>query len=192
MKDKPLQCCRGWTRLLDTRVADKILYTDPISSTAARPSETDMKYVARRSLTCVTLVLLVLTGSACSNQTGEAVPETDEALIDSEPVAMGELQYTIYCASCHGEDGKGDGPVAEALVARPTNLTLLKSINEGVFPADRLVAYIDGREDVAAHGTRQMPVWGNIWDEVDGKKVPEEEVQLRINELVEYIRSIQE
>lgn len=178
--------------MLDTRVADKILYTDRISSTAARPSETDMKYVARRSLTCVTLVLLVLTGSACSNQTGEAVPETDEALIDSEPVAMGELQYTIYCASCHGEDGKGDGPVAEALVARPTNLTLLKSINEGVFPADRLVAYIDGREDVAAHGTRQMPVWGNIWDEVDGKKVPEEEVQLRINELVEYIRSIQE
>ncbi len=151
-----------------------------------------MKYVAHRIPACVILVLLVLAVSACSNQAEEAVPETDEALIDSEPVAMGELQYTIYCASCHGEDGKGDGPVAEALVVRPTNLTLLRSINEGVFPADRLVAYIDGREDVQAHGTRQMPVWGNIWDEVDGRKVAEEEVQQRINQLVEYIRSIQE
>ncbi|MBT8400196.1 MAG: cytochrome c [Rhodothermia bacterium] len=151
-----------------------------------------MKYVARKSHAGVILVLLVFAFSACSNQSGDAVPESDEALIDSEPVAMGELQYTIYCASCHGEDGKGDGPVAEALVVRPTNLTLLKSINDGVFPADRLVAYIDGREDVQAHGTRQMPVWGNIWDEIDGKKVDEQQVQQRINELVEYIRSIQE
>ncbi len=152
-----------------------------------------MKYVARRSPSFVVTVLAILAlSSACSNQAEEALQESQDALIDSEPVAMGELQYTIYCASCHGEDGKGDGPVAEALVVRPTNLTLLKSINEGVFPAERLVAYIDGREDVQAHGTRQMPVWGNIWDERDGQKVPEEDVERRINELVEYIRSIQE
>jgi mono/diheme cytochrome c family protein len=122
----------------------------------------------------------------------EIVRESDD-LFDTEPVALGELQYTLYCASCHGVSGEGDGPVSDALKVRPTNLTLLQSINDGVFPDERLSQYIDGREYVAAHGSRVMPVWGNVWHQGEGgKALSEEEVQRRIAELVEYIRSIQE
>ncbi len=122
----------------------------------------------------------------------EIAVESDD-LADTEPVALGELQYTLYCASCHGVTGKGDGPVADALKVRPTNLTLLESINEGTFPEERLTEYIDGREYVAAHGSRVMPVWGNVWHQNEvGRALSEEEVQRRIAELVEYIRSIQE
>ncbi len=148
----------------------------------------------KRTFYVAVMAALLMMINAC----GGGTPSPDEsavaemALIDSEPVALGELQYTLYCASCHGVGGQGDGPVADALKVRPTNLTLLKSTNDGVFPVDRLSAYIDGRQQVAAHGTRVMPVWGNVWSESDGEPVPEEEVALRISELVEYIRSIQE
>ena len=56
-------------------------------------------------------------------------------------------------------------------------------------PADQT---IDGRKDVEAHGSREMPVWGNIWGEESGAPVADDVVEKRINELVEYIRSIQE
>ena len=110
--------------------------------------------------------------SACTERTADSPEDTDPPLADSEPIALGELQYTLYCASCHGESGRGDGPVAEALKVRPTNLRLLRSVNNGTFPTERVVRYIDGREAVGAHGTRQMPVWGNVWGEVDGRSVP--------------------
>ena len=35
--------------------------------------------------------------------------------------ADGKATYDTYCASCHGMEGRGDGPVAEALIPRPTN-----------------------------------------------------------------------
>jgi mono/diheme cytochrome c family protein len=139
----------------------------------------------------LSLVLLAACGKIASPPPEIAVESDD--LSDTEPVALGELQYTLYCASCHGVTGKGDGPVADALKVRPTNLTLLESINEGTFPEERLTEYIDGREYVAAHGSRVMPVWGNVWHQNEvGRALSEEEVQRRIAELVEYIRSIQE
>lgn len=128
----------------------------------------------------------------CAGDAGQASSAADPPLIDSEPIALGELQYTLNCASCHGESGRGDGPVAEALTTPPSNLRMLRADNGGVFPTEAVVSFIDGREEVRAHGTRQMPVWGNIWGEVGGQPVPEEEVQRRISELVEYLRSIQE
>ncbi len=141
----------------------------------------------------VLLLPWCLSGCGKADETPPDSATESEALADTEPVALGELQYTLYCASCHGASGAGDGPVADALKVRPTNLTLLESINEGVFPTDRLSSYIDGREYVAAHGSRVMPVWGNVWHQGEGgEALSEAEVQRRIAELVEYIRSIQE
>ena len=149
----------------------------------------------RRILLNATTGFLVILIAACGKTASPPpeIAEESDALADTEPVALGELQYTLYCASCHGVTGQGDGPVAEALKVRPTNLTLLQSVNDGVFPAERLTEYIDGREYVAAHGSRVMPVWGNVWHQgAGGEALTEEEVQRRIAELVEYIRSIQE
>lgn len=97
-----------------------------------------------------------------------------------------------YCASCHGEDGTGNGPVAAVMTTPPADLTQLRANYGGSFPTDSIYAYIDGRADVQAHGTREMPVWGNVWGErITGEPVPPEEVDLRIRELVEYIRMLQ-
>ncbi len=109
-----------------------------------------------------------------------------------DPIARGRENYMTFCASCHGRDGKGDGPVAEVMTTVPADLTRLRAENDGDYPVDSVYAYIDGRADIQAHGTREMPVWGNVWGEVSGARVPEEEVDQRIRELVEYIRTIQE
>ncbi len=111
--------------------------------------------------------------------------------LGNDPVARGEASFNTYCTSCHGTSATGNGPAAEALTTRPTDLTLLRKNNDGVYPADKVYATIDGREVMYSHGTREMPIWGNIWRENNGKPRPEEEVNKQISEIVEYIRSIQ-
>ncbi len=105
----------------------------------------------------------------------------------SNSVENGRMTFERYCASCHGDDGKGAGPVAAVLKVPVPDLTALRSRYNGPFPADSVYAYIDGRREVEAHGSRTMPVWGNVW----GMRSDETEVDLRIRELVEYLRSIQ-
>ena len=115
-----------------------------------------------------------------------------QSIYTSDPVENGRISYTVYCASCHGSEGRGDGPVARSLNTPPPDLTQLTAASGGAFEADSVYAYIDGRADVDAHGTRDMPVWGNIWIEEDGEPVLREVVDRRINELVEYLRTLQE
>ena len=108
-----------------------------------------------------------------------------------DPLASGKASYEAYCESCHGVDGKGTGQLVNDLKTIPADLTGLSARNAGVFPVDRVYQAIDGRKDVEAHGTREMPVWGNIWGYDEDMPVDEEVVEQKINELVEYIRSIQ-
>lgn len=138
---------------------------------------------------CFAIVLCGLV-VACSPRQAET-GEEEVSATSADPIERGGLAYATYCAACHGTTGLGDGPVAEALETPPTNLTLLQQQNNGTYPTDRVFSYIDGRESVAAHGTREMPVWGNIWEEEGGRPVSREEVDRRINELVEYIRTLQ-
>ena len=76
------------------------------------------------------------------------------------PAHSGARLYTAYCASCHGVSGRGDGPLVMVLVAKPTNLTRLAEKYGTPLPVEQLAAFIDGRQDVKAHGPRDMPVWG--------------------------------
>ncbi len=79
----------------------------------------------------------------------------------AEPgVDVGKIEYESNCASCHGLAGKGDGPLANVYVPRPSDLTTLMARNGGVFPAQRVYEVIDGQQEVEAHGPRVMPVWG--------------------------------
>jgi mono/diheme cytochrome c family protein len=105
----------------------------------------------------------------------------------------GEEIFMKYCSACHGESGRGDGPVAPGLVTTPPDLTKITRRYDG-FPAARVRDTIDGRGvRIHAHGTRTMPVWGyEFWIEEGGDVVAQREMKEVIAKLVEYIRSIQD
>ena len=76
---------------------------------------------------------------------------------------MGADRYASHCSSCHGQTGRGDGPVGGALKTRPADLTTIALRRDGQFPDAEIARFIDGRFEVTAHGTREMPVWGEPW-----------------------------
>jgi mono/diheme cytochrome c family protein len=103
--------------------------------------------------------------------------------------SSGKGMYDAYCASCHGKDGKGDGPAAPAMKMPVTNLTALAVKNGGTFPAARVAATIQGEAMVPAHGNKDMPVWGPIFLSMGGHSPAQ--AQLRIRNLTNYLESIQ-
>jgi hypothetical protein len=83
--------------------------------------------------------------------------------------------------------------VADTLRTPPADLTRVARHHGGNFPAGDIAAYIDGRTAVAAHGTREMPVWGRVLGEKIAEGTAEDEVARgRIDALVAYLISIQE
>ena len=74
--------------------------------------------------------------------------------------AAGKAAYERYCASCHGVDGKGQGPAAASLKNPLPDLTQLAKNNNGEFPTMRVLHSVDGTLYLAGHGSREMPVWG--------------------------------
>jgi len=113
--------------------------------------------------------------------------EVDQVLAD-----MGSEFYQRYCASCHGLEGKGDGPAAAVLEPPPKDLTRIAARRGGKYPDGEIARYIDGRFEVTAHGSRAMPVWGESFGAaVPDAGVSEEVVRGRILVLVEYLKSIQ-
>ena len=105
----------------------------------------------------------------------------------------GEEIFLNYCSACHGESGRGDGPVARGLVAAVPDLTAITR-RYGEFPSMLIADTIDGRgARIDAHGTRTMPVWGyEFWVEEGGDVAAQREMKQVIAKLVDYIRSIQD
>lgn len=96
--------------------------------------------------------------------------------------------YVAYCASCRGMEGKGDGPAAEAMRMRPTDLTKLAQKHGGQFPALRVQRLLRGLEGFPAHGGKRMPVWGPVFLPVSPA---EGEAAALIDRLVRHLESIQ-
>lgn len=104
----------------------------------------------------------------------------------------GAQLYRQFCASCHGADGRGSGPVAPALRKPATDLTTLAERAGGHFDEGEVMAIIDGYRMVATHGPREMPVWGAIFDEeLKGQPYAAYTVLLRSKVLAQYLGSIQ-
>ena len=103
--------------------------------------------------------------------------------------SSGKEMYQAYCASCHGPDGKGDGPAAPALKTPPADLTQIAAKNGGKFPQSHVYEVIRGEANLPAHGSAEMPVWGPVFRSISGGH--QSEVQLRINNLTEYVASLQ-
>jgi mono/diheme cytochrome c family protein len=75
-------------------------------------------------------------------------------------VNVGKYEYEAHCAVCHGLKGEGDGPYANFVMKRVSNLTMLSKSNNGVFPFTRVYETIDGTVLFTAHGPKDMPIWG--------------------------------
>lgn len=102
----------------------------------------------------------------------------------------GRTLFLDYCAQCHGEDGRGEGPLVEFKDDRPQDLRKLSARNDGHFPFALVVETIDGRVELNAHGERFMPAWGDVFKfEEDGGAAL---AHARILNLVWYLNEIQD
>ena len=122
---------------------------------------------------------------------GTLLAPTASIASDSAP-DPGRAMYLRYCGACHGPQGKGDGVAGSFMTPKPADLTRLAEKHEGTFPFQQVMAYIDGTQDVRAHGDPVMPVWGEEfrteagWDM--GRRV---EVQGKLLLITNYVRSLQ-
>jgi mono/diheme cytochrome c family protein len=102
----------------------------------------------------------------------------------------GTYLFKTYCATCHGKEAKGDGPLAKELRFAPADLTLIAKRNGGVYPSEQVFRIIDGRKALKGHGGPDMPVWGDTFKGThDGYS--EQKVKEKIDALVDFLKSIQ-
>ncbi|MCW8945556.1 MAG: cytochrome c [Sedimenticola sp.] len=110
---------------------------------------------------------------------------------------IGQLEFQKNCASCHGMSGEGDGPFVEFLKNSPPDLTLLSKRNGGIFPQQKVYDWIKDEKRIRAHGTQEMPIWGDRYSEELIEKYgyyntgPKSSVKQRILELVFFLGGIQ-
>ena len=113
---------------------------------------------------------------------------------------LGRHEFETNCAICHGIDARGGGPMRPFLARVPADLTSLARRNGGVFPKDAVAELIDGRAtaEPGPHGTREMPIWGNVYREqanhqMRGMPFPSEwSVRGRILALTDYLSTLQQ
>ncbi|WP_270938115.1 c-type cytochrome [Falsiroseomonas oryzae] len=110
--------------------------------------------------------------------------------------SRGQEAYTLACAQCHGAQGRGDGPMRQFLTVPPSDLTTLRQRDPNrEFPFYRVFLVVDGRTQVPAHGTREMPAWGAVFSVEAGNRFGEfgreTYIRGRIVELVSHIETLQ-
>jgi mono/diheme cytochrome c family protein len=140
-------------------------------------------------IACVALAAALLSAGVAA---GPAQREPNEERFRNLMLSLGEREFAQHCAVCHGLGAGGDGPAAQALRTPPADLRRIALRRAGTFPDGEIAEKIDGRLEVTAHGTREMPVWGvhlatPIAEDASGAEV----ARGRIDLLVEYLRAIQ-
>lgn len=152
-----------------------------------------MKWIfmaVRGGLVMSGLLLGGLLVSGCITTSKPAKPGSAQA---HQPVPpSGEMLFQRHCTSCHGKDASGNGPIAQLLKSPPPDLTTFSRRRNGQFSYVELARFIDGRQDVAAHGSRMMPVWGKQFARAEEDPSERESVVSgNLLELVLYIEAIQ-
>jgi mono/diheme cytochrome c family protein len=135
------------------------------------------------------MTVAVLVASAVLVMAQGQTPVVKHVPIKPTNAASGQEMFKSYCAVCHGEDAKGNGPAASAMKVPPIDLTTLAQKNGGKYPAMHVSSVVRGEADLPAHGSKDMPVWGPLFFRLS--QGHEAEVQQRIANLNEYIESIQ-
>lgn len=139
-----------------------------------------------RYLMCLVALFVVVMTTAVAEDAKQEVKHTPAQMTSP---ASGKEMFMSYCASCHGKDAKGDGPAAAALKETPADLTTLAKRNGGKYPSDKVTTILRGQANLAAHGNKEMPVWGPVfWRMSQGH---EAEVHQRVANLNRYLESLQ-
>ena len=123
---------------------------------------------------------------------GAAFAVAQPAMAAGDDVADGHRYFVRYCASCHGTDGLGDGPVAKSLATPPANLRKLGDKYGMPLPAHRIAEIIDGRDTARAHGSHEMPVWGEKLYELGHGEKGETGIGDVIAKIIAYLNTIQD
>jgi mono/diheme cytochrome c family protein len=104
----------------------------------------------------------------------------------------GRHVYVQYCGACHGPNGHGDGIAGSFMTVKPSDLTKIAERHGGRFEVMRVLRYIDGTEEVRAHGDPDMPVWGEIFrSQAAWDQTRRAEVRGKLLLITEYLQSIQ-
>ena len=138
---------------------------------------------------CASRILagVALAGLATVPIIGAGVPLKEQERTRFE----GSNVFRTYCVVCHGESGKGDGPLASGLRKPPPDLTQFTKKNQGKYPRELVARIIDGREPVPGHGGGDMPVWGDAFSRSREDADPES-VKQKIQALVDYLEKLQQ
>ena len=133
------------------------------------------------------LSIFLISAAGAAAQTKPAAEKQYEQLIFS---VRGPDLFRAHCAACHGPEGKGNGPVGAALKTKPADLTVLAKNNGGKFPTQRIQKFISGDDpSLLSHGTREMPVWGPIFHQVEEDQ---DFGNVRLQNLIKYLEAIQQ
>ena len=145
-----------------------------------------MKRIIPISLVTVTFVAAL---ASLGMLFADAVPKIKRVPARSTTAMAGQDLFREYCAVCHGTDATGEGPAAAALKVKPSNLTQISRKNGNKYPEIHVQRVINGEDELAAHGSRDMPVWGQIFRAMNSNQ---DMGAVRVYNLVKYIEQIQE
>ena len=146
-----------------------------------------------KNLTIHSAVLLsvLLFSTATYSMAQETKKTIKRVPISKTSADSGEEMFKAYCAVCHGETGKGDGPASSEFRISPANLTILSKNNSGKFPNNYVAQVLQSGVQVAkAHGSKDMPIWGNLFGSISGG-IDSPAVKQRIFNLSQYVESLQ-
>jgi len=149
---------------------------------------------AKKVCCAVAFLVAVISFAVAQNQGAPASAQKPEVTVKHVPISQtsatsGKEMFNSYCATCHGKDGKGNGPAAPALKVPPTDLTSLAQKNGGKYPAPHVATIIRGQGELPSHGSQDMPVWGPLFSSIS--QGHESQVQQRVSNLVGYIETLQ-
>jgi len=145
---------------------------------------TESKILHALALSCFVLASL--------HAAPQTAPKTQEKINDLEQLihsVKGLDLFRAHCAACHGSDATGNGPLTSALKTKPADLTVLAKNNGGRFPSTRVRKTITGDDVLSSHGSREMPIWGPIFHQIE---VDQDFGNVRLQNLLMYVESIQQ
>jgi len=124
--------------------------------------------------------VLIVIASSC-----DAKPPKNSRAVQAQ---NGKLHYQKYCSVCHGLDGTGI--IIDTLDIQPADLTMIRANRKNdEFPVLEIANIIDGRRMSKAHGTRAMPIWGEVFS--TNEHLNETQIKGKLGEIIAYLMSIQ-